>query len=333
MSNNPLLLGRVRCSLPSFHPRFPWFGPDLQTSRNTIRFTPPDLTPFAAQQLLLPLRDGSGDRLWATLNMPSGESKKPVVVLIHGLTGSETSRNILVSAAYHLSRGHPVLRLNLRNAGPSLGKCRHFYHAGRSDDLRDALIALPADLTARGVFLVGASLGGNLLLKCLGERVGLENVRGAATVCAPIDLKAAQRRIMEGRNALYQRHLLQSLVRDTKCIVGGTALEKRLHALRTIYDFDDLIVAPMGGFSGADDYYRKSSAATFLPLIEKPALLITAFGDPWIPVRSYLDLSLAADGPLTVAIAPGGGHVGFHAKDSPVPWHNRAIGAFIDTLL
>jgi predicted alpha/beta-fold hydrolase len=332
MSNNPLRLGRITCDLPPFHARLPWLGGDLQTLRNTLHFRLPDLSAYPFHRLRLPLSDGSGDELIASLNMSSGERRRPLVVLIHGLTGSETSRNILASTAYHLSRGHSVLRLNLRNAGPSRGKCRHFYHAGRSQDLRDALAALPGELTAGGVFLIGISLGGNMLLKGLSERDGLEPVIGAASVCAPIELKAAQRRIMTWRNFIYERHLRGSLVRDSRCIVQGTPLENRLPSLRSIYDFDDQIVAPLGGFAGADDYYARSSAAPPLGAIMKPTLLLAAADDPWIPAASYTSREWPLNGPLSVAITPGGGHVGFHAKDSPVPWHDRAIGAYIDSL-
>lgn len=332
MRNNPLVLGRPTAPLPPFHARFPWLGGDLQTLKNTLHFTPPDLGPNPTQRLHLPLRDGSGDALWCALDRPSSDREKPLVILIHGLTGGEASRNILTSAAYHLSRGNPVLRINLRNAGPSLGKCRHFYHAGRSQDLRDALAALPASLTARGVFLIGVSLGGNMLLKGLAERDGLDKVIGAASVCAPIDLKAAQRRIMAPRNTLYQKHLLRALIQDTRCVVADHPVAKRLNSLRTIYEFDDEVVAPLNGFSGADDYYHRSSAAPLLNSIEKPTLLITAADDPWIPVSAYLDWAWHESGPLSVAITPGGGHVGFHGKDSSAPWHNRAIGIFIDSL-
>src|SRR5688500_1740849 len=188
MSNNPLLLGRRAAPFPPFRARIPWIGGDLQTIKNFLRFVPPDMDAYPSRRLHLPLRDGSGDALWSLLNMPREDVGKPIVVLIHGLTGGEMSRNIQASAAYHLSRGFPVLRLNLRNAGPSLGRCKHFYHAGRSQDLRDAMAGLPAEFDARKIFLIGVSLGGNLLLKCMAERAGLDRVIGAASVCAPIDL-------------------------------------------------------------------------------------------------------------------------------------------------
>ena len=333
MSNNPRLRGRGRCALPAFHARFPWIGGDLQTLRNTLHFAPPDLGRYRAERLHLPLRDGSGDILWALLNHPTEEHRKPVVVLIHGLTGSENSRNIIASTAYHLARGFPVLRVNLRNAGPSLGRCQHFYHAGRSADLRDVLAGVPLGLRTRGMFLIGVSLGGNLLLKCLAEREGLESVRGAASVCAPIDLRAAQRRIMEPRNALYHAHLLGCLKRDAAALYGDPATASVLRSIRSIYQFDDRIVAPRGGFDGAEDYYARCSAAPLLSTVLAPTLLLTAANDPWIPAHSYLERSWDERGPLTLAITPDGGHVGFHAKDSSVPWHNRAIGAFIDSLL
>lgn len=333
MSNHLLLLGRGGLPLPSFCARIPWVGGDLQTLKNFLRFTPPDLSAFPSHRLKLPLRDGSGDQLWALLNTPGRESRRPLVILIHGLTGCETSRNIQASTAFHLDRGFPVLRLNLRNAGPSRGTCRHLYHAGRSGDLRDALAALPPELAARGIFLVGVSLGGNLLLKTLAERAGLASVIGAASVCAPIDLQAAQRRIMEPRNALYHAHLLKWLLRDAGAVEGLVGGRKSGVVIRSIYDFDDKVVAPMGGFAGALEYYTRSSAGPLLHAIEKPTLLITADDDPWIPVQSYLSRDWTPEGPLSAAITSGGGHVGFHGKGSRVPWHNRAIGAFLDSLL
>ena len=332
MNNNPLNLGRPLNGLPPFEARLPWIGGDLQTLRNTLFFRRPNLSLYTAQRLGLALGDGSGDVLTGALNLPRAETSNPLLILIHGLTGSEDSRNIVASAAYHLSRGFPVLRLNLRNAGPSLGRCRHFYHAGRSEDLRGALAALPPDLKMRGLFLVGVSLGGNMLLKAMAEGDGLDHVIGAAAVCAPINLKAAQVRIMAPRNLIYQRHLLKALIQDTACIVADTPLEPALRRVRTLYEFDDEIVAPLGGFAGADDYYARCSAGPRLAHIEKPTLLIAAADDPWIPVGAYTAPAWPKDRPLSVVVTPGGGHVGFHAKDSPIPWHDRAIAAYIDSL-
>ncbi len=329
-SNNPLVTGGSPPLFPPFRERWPWIGGDLQTLRNRISHTAPDFSPYAAQRLALAMSDG--DCLSALLNKPREDTNKPAIVLVHGLTGSEDSRNIQTSAAYHLSRGYPVVRLNLRGAGPSLGQCNGYYHAGRSQDLRDVLAALPADISARGVLLVGVSLGGNVLLKLLGENMGLENVIAAATVCAPIDLKRAQMQIGAPRNAIYEKHLLKEMRADALGMAGGrrAEVESILQDVHSVYDFDDKIVAPGNGFTGAEDYYRRSSAAQFLSAVRVPTLLIHAQNDPWIPAAMYLERHWLADHPVTLAMAPGGGHVGFHGRGHAVPWHDRCIGLFFE---
>jgi predicted alpha/beta-fold hydrolase len=97
-----------------------------------------------------------------------------------------------------------------------------------------------------------------------------------------------------------------------------------------LYDFDELIVAPGNGYNGADDYYARCSVAPLLDRITTPTLLVHARTDPWVPAEHYLDRAWRTDGPLTCALAPDGGHVGFHAADNDIPWHDRAIGTFFD---
>lgn len=106
--------------VPSFRPRFPWWGGDLQTMANRLRRAVVDLAPHAGERLRFPLADGTGDTLLATLHRPEmAKAGAPLVLLIHGLTGSEDSHYILSQARLLLDRGHRVLRLNLRGAGPS----------------------------------------------------------------------------------------------------------------------------------------------------------------------------------------------------------------------
>lgn len=331
-TSNPLVMGRKAPAFPPFRPRWPWIGGDLQTLRNTLHYTPPDFSPYKAERLLLPMADNTDDKLWALLNRPTQDTRKPTIVLVHGLTGSEDSRNIMTSTAHHLSRGYAVVRLNLRGAGPSRGKCNGHYHAGRSADIRAALAALPPDLKAHGLMLIGVSLGGNVVLKFLGENDGTEGIIAGASVCAPIDLKMAQMRIAAPRNAVYQRHLLQSMRNDARAFAGTKLdeMEATLARVRTVYDFDDLIVAPNNGFDGAEDYYRRSSAQHVLDAITVPTLLLHPRTDPWVPARMYLERTWREDGAVTLLMPPDGGHVGFHAGDHATPWHDRCIGLFFD---
>jgi len=324
---NLLVLGRPAPDFPPFRARWPWIGGDLQTVRNTLHWRAPDFSGFPAERLTLPLSDGT--LLLGMLNRPAQVNTRPTIVLVHGLTGTEDSRNIMTSAAYHLSRGYPVVRLNLRGAGPSRGKCKGTYHAGRSEDIREAIAALPPALTANGLLLVGVSLGGNACLKFLAENEGMARVIAAASVCAPIDLKMAQLRIGSRRNAVYERHLLKTMREDALANLG-IDIAKTLADVHTVYDFDDRIVAPANGFGGAEDYYGRSSAAPLLDAIRSPTLLVHSRTDPWVPVEMYTNRIWSPTGACTALIAPDGGHVGFHGAESPIPWHDRCIGAFFE---
>jgi predicted alpha/beta-fold hydrolase len=326
LTSNPLIRGPAGLPLPPFIPRAPWWGGDLQTLRNTLSYRAPDFSAYKAERLRLPLQDG--DALLGLLNHPATDSGKPTVILIHGLTGDENSRDIATSAAFHLQRGHPVVRLNLRGAGPSLAFCRAHYHAGRSEDLHIALPALPKDLRARGILLVGVSLGGNMLLKFLAEAPP-PYVHAAVAVSAPIDLKRAQACIARRRNLIYHRHLLRQMKHDA---AGRTASPALLAEIKTIYDFDDRIVAPANGYAGAEDYYARASAVRQLPAIATPTLLIHAADDPWIPADIYLAREWPQDSAVTLAMSPSGGHVGFHAADDAWPWHDRCAGHFLEML-
>jgi predicted alpha/beta-fold hydrolase len=170
----------------------------------------------------LAMRDGSGDRLAALLTDAPG--KKPLIVLIHGLTGCETSMNMVRSALHYHALGFPVLRLNLRGAGPSRETCRGDYHAGCSRDLADALgslVEMAPELTANGLFLSAVSLGANVMIKFLAEYGVDFPIRAVVSTSAPIDLAASSLSVMRPRNALYHHWLLKRMKVDCR----GSALE------------------------------------------------------------------------------------------------------------
>jgi len=104
-------------------------------------------------------------------------------------------------------------------------------------------------------------------------------------------------------------------------------------AARTIYAFDDTFVAPRNGFADANDYYARCSASGFLPGIGNPTLLLFARDDPWIPAKPYEDARRHLRPNMEMVLSQGGGHVGFHGKGSPVPWHDQTIAAWLDAIL
>ncbi len=330
---------RDALALPPFRPRLPWWGGDLQTLRNLLRPPAIDLGRRPAERLELPMADGSGDRLVARLHEPvPGTTVRPMVTLIHGLTGCQDSAYIRQSAAAFLAAGYAVVRLNLRGAGPSRPLCRFHYHAGRSDDLRDALAGLGRlrpELVASGVFLVGYSLGGNMLIKLLAEAADrwppqLPAILAAASVSAPIDLKGTQVRMMRPRNWLYHRYLLRRMREESLAPAAEVTKEERRAArlARSVYEFDDRFVAPRNGFGDAETYYRVNSGLRFLGRVRVPMLLVHALDDPWIPARAYLDYPWRDNPALLPLIARRGGHVGFHGRGSAMPWHDRAALRF-----
>ncbi len=315
---------------PAFAPRAPWWGGDLQTLRNYVTRQADPLGAFPGQRLELALRDGSGDRLVAMLHVPSRPTERPLLVLIHGLTGTEASPYIRASAAAALAEGYPVLRLNLRGAGPARPLCRLQYHAGRTRDLADALAALPASLTRNGMVAIGFSLGASLLLKFLGEG-GDRRLRGAVAVSAPLDLAAAARRLMTRRNALYHRiilfHMKAESLAPSAALTGDE--RKAIAGAPDVVAFDDRFVAPRNGFAGAADYYARCSAGRYLDAIATPTLVIHALDDPWIPAESYLARDWRANRHVTALLPPRGGHVGFHGRGGMPAWHDRCALRFL----
>lgn len=312
-----------------FRPRAPWWGPDLQTLRNFVVARAGGRPRLPGERLHLAMKDGSGDRLAALLTPAPGD--KPLVVLIHGLTGCETSMNMARAALHHHAMGHPVLRLNLRGAGPSRATCRGNYHAGCSDDLADALQSLiqtAPELTANGIYISAVSLGANVMLKFLAENGADFPVRAAASISAPIDLAASARSVMRRRNAPYHRWLLARMKVDC----GGAALgpEEREAMLkaRTVVAFDDLFLAPHHGFEGAAHYYEETGSGRYLGSVRTPTLIVHAQNDPWIPAEPYLDYDWSRNDRLTPLLPRAGGHVGFHDPGHEVSWHDRCAAEF-----
>lgn len=317
---------------PPFRPRLPWITADLQTVRNYLLEDGPSLARFRAERIEFPLPDG--DRLVATVNWPERERRRPLVWLIHGLTGSQDSLYLRRAAKHLLAQGYPTLRLNLRGAGPSAPLCRYSYHAGRTEDLEQAVRQLDDRFAGAGMYAVGFSLGGNLLLKHLGEQRTATRFIGAVSISAPILPKAAQVNIMRPRNFLYHRHILAGLREETARPNAAITPAQRalLMRVRSVYEYDERFVAPANGFAGADEYYDKAAALPLLDAIAVPTLVIHALDDPWIPAAPYRDFDWSRNSKLVPLLPERGGHVGFHARDHRAAWHVRCAATFFAAL-
>lgn len=325
---------RAAGEFPLFSPRPPWLTGDLQTLRNFLRRTWYDLSPWPETRLELALPDG--DRLLGHLHI--AERGRATVILLHGLTGCADSSYVRSTAQHLLSCGYSVLRLNLRGAGPARSLCRLQYHAGRSDDLRLALrvfVARRPDLASGLLLAMGFSLGANMLLKYLGEEDDTTPLRGAVAVSAPIDLRSASACLMAARNRFYHSYLICRMRAEAVAPSAelSPAERRAILAARSVYEYDDRFVAPRNGFAGAEDYYRRCSAAAYLGGIATPTLIVHALDDPWIPAESYLRIPWGGLPALTALLPPRGGHVGFHGIGSRVPWHDRCAVMFFERTL
>lgn len=315
-------------ALPPFVPRWPWIGGDMQTLRNSVR--PVDDALAGAQVMVLEAVNGS-DRL-SGLYTPAAACGRPLVIVIHGLTGDGEGALSLTTASYFSANGWPVLRLTLRGAGANAPFCTTTYHSGLSADIDAVISQLPAAMTADGVVLIGFSAGGNQLLKLLGGKHS-RLIRAGAAICAPISLIDAVHRLMAPRNYLYHRHLLRNLKDGVQLCQISAALADGARRARSIYAFDQQVTAPMHGFKDALDFYVQSASLPLLNRIRVPALVIAARDDPWIPASSYDSVDWSACRAVTHLMMASGGHCGFHDAQNPVPWHNRAARSFFEAAI
>ena len=323
----------VTLDLPPFRPRFPWWGSDLQTIANRLRRVPTSLAPHASERLRFPLPDGTGDTLLACLDRPATPVPgRPLVILIHGLTGAADSLYLLTCARLLLDRGHRVLRLNLRGAGPSRALCSQDYYAGRSQGFRLLLSVLPDELVRDGLAAVGYSLGGAMLLKYLGEEGSGTPLRAAASVCAPIDLAETCRNMLRPRNRVYHRYILDTMKVEATGdgAVVSAAERSAILGARTVWDYDDVFIAPRYGFASAEDYYERCRPTRFMAGIRIPTLVLAALDDPWIPGALYRAYDWHCNPSLVPLLPAQGGHVGFHGKDTRHPWSDLAVARFLD---
>lgn len=245
--------------------------------------------------------------------------RRPVLVVLHGLTGAADADNVMATTAKGYELGFDVVRVDLRNTqaddAPSLG----IGHAGRSEDLRATLRHVEEEAPGAPVAAIGFSLGGNITLKALGEYgdAAPACLRAAATVSVPIDLNSACTAIDERReNWIYRTYFLRRLAR--RYLAAHAARPDLFHSIdvdsiRGIRDWDNAVVAPLGGFADADDYYARNSSLDVIGDIRVATLLIHAQDDPFIPFESYEAPAVRDNPHISLLAPPQGGHVGFFA--------------------
>jgi uncharacterized protein len=253
-----------------------------------------------------------------------GRADAPRLLFLHGLEG--TIRSHYVGGFFHEAqrRGWSADLLIFRGCGDEPNRAARFYHSGETTDLAFAIERVISESPDTPVLLAGVSLGGNVLLKYLGERGSRvpSRIAAAATVSVPYDLERGARFIGSGVSRIYDRHFLRTLRRKALEKLGrypGLFDRSALEHARTLAEFDDAVTAPVHGFVDAHDYYDRSSALRWLGAIRIPTLLLSAADDPFLPA-SVLDQVRAVASQnenLSLEFTAHGGHVGFVAGRWP----------------
>ena len=321
---------RSALELPDFQPRFPWLGADLQTVRNN--FISSGSNPATDRRLHVPIGGGAALSVAVTLPTPDVASEGRALVLVHGLGGSEESSYMKNTAQYFSARGWTVYRMNYRGVGPSRTTSKPPYSAGLTGDMRAVLRTVAAEPGIDHICAMGFSLGGQLLMRTLGEGDIDGKLQAVVTVSAPLDLANSQQRLERRRNAWYVRYLVGNMKKDMEG-VSHASITANLDAVRSVLAFDDQIIAPYFGFASAADYYRCVSCKPVLEKINLPLLALHSIDDPWIPVEDYRKARWPENVPAGALLLKQGGHVGFHGTASKQAWFKPAAETFFVRML
>lgn len=271
---------------------------------------------------------GDGDFLDLDFAEPDGPAPdaRPLVLLLHGLEGGSDSAYVVEAARRLGEAGLDAVALNFRSRSGQPNRLRRFYHSGETGDLASVLARLREDRPDAPLAVVGFSLGGNVLLKYLGEREerAREVVDAAVAVSVPYRLAVSARRMERGLGPMYAAWFLRSLRRSVRAKArehGHDFDLDRLARVRSLREFDDAFTAPVHGFRDAEDYYRRSSSARFLPEIRVPTLLLQARDDPFLPEEGLPEARMRRNPWLLPVLVERGGHVGF--VEGATPWEAR----------
>ncbi|KPK08519.1 MAG: alpha/beta hydrolase [Betaproteobacteria bacterium SG8_39] len=309
--------------------RAPWWlpGGHLQTIVAALR--PPPRPAMTRERWDTP----DGDFIDVDFAGPAQAAR--TLVVFHGLEGSADSSYARGLARAAAAAGWRVALPHFRGCSGEPNRLGRAYHSGDSEELDWILRRLAAN--AGPLLAAGVSLGGNVLLKWLGEqgRAASSRVSRAAAVSAPLDLQAAGDALDRGLNRLlYTRLFLSSMKASARAKVAAHALPvdaARVQAARTLREFDDAYTAPLHGFRDVNDYWTRASSAPWLAQIRVPTLVLNARNDPFLPAAALATATHAASAAVLLESPDTGGHVGF--LEGPFPgrhgWLARRVLDFL----
>jgi len=271
------------------------------------------------------------------IDFVDGRHGQPFIVLFHGLEGSSDSHYARALMAHVAALGWSGAVPHFRGCSGEPNHAPRFYHSGDAAELDWIIRRLAAgrsNVSHGKFYAAGVSLGGNALLRWLGEsQHQAEVVDAACAISAPLDLAGGGAALSRGLNRLYTRMFLQTL--KPKCLhklKQFPGLFNREHMLqaRDLYEFDNVVTAPLHGYRNTDDYWHRASAKHVLSDITVPTLVLNAKNDPFLPARH---LPQSASARVTLDYPEEGGHVGFAVGRLPgqIGWLPQRMLHFLET--
>ncbi len=278
------------------------------------------------QDTLPPAREGTGMAL----------TPKPTLVLFHGLEGSSQSPYALALMQMCRARGWNGMVVHFRGCSGEINRLPRAYHSGDATEIDWVLRKVKARIGASPLYAAGVSLGGNALMKWLGERGSdaATLVHAAAAVSAPLDLMASGDALGRGFSLLYAKHFLATMKRKSLIklqqhpgIFDAAAVARS----RTLREFDNIVTAPLHGYRDTDDYWTRASSKPGLVEVQVPALLINARNDPFLPAEA-LPTRQQVSSWIHLDFPQQGGHVGFSSPRFPgrAEWLPQRIFHFFE---
>jgi predicted alpha/beta-fold hydrolase len=272
---------------------------------------------------------------------PAGSTPPvPLVVLFHGLEGASDSHYANALMHFARERGYNAVVVHFRGCSGEPNRLARAYHCGDAEEIRWVLERLRHTSRGAPIVAAGVSLGGNALLKYLGEAgsQALQLIAAACAISAPLDLVAAGNTLDRGFNrVVYVRSFLRSLKRKSLAKLKRFPHLYEAHRVRrarTLREFDDIVTAPLHGFLDAEDYWTRASSKRWLRSVRVPTLVINARDDPFLPAR-YLPVIAEVSDAVTLEFPAHGGHAAFVSGPFPgtIDWlPRRTLGFFASVL-
>lgn len=260
------------------------------------------------------------------------QTGQQLVLLLHGLEGN-AQRAYMLGAAKALNQaGFDVCAMNFRGCSGTPNRKYRSYHSGATEDLIAVITHVMGTTNYKDIYLKGFSLGGNLILKYLGEGNAIPtSIKGAVTISVPCQLANSLEALLSSKNMLYAARFKKNLIlklRAKQALFPDLIPPDAFARIRTLKDFDDIYTSKAHGFKDAMDYYAQCSSLQFLPNIQVPTLIINAKNDSFLGAECYPVAQAAHHAKLSLEMPQHGGHVGFYGAKNQTYTECRAVQFF-----